>query len=272
MLRKGFLFLCVAAVLILGSCRTDAGGPPDPIAVDPAMPAVSDLPSFEGSFPTNKTAALNLVNEVLDQIQQIQSDFLPVDLDSFLDFPPVYSSARKVETEEYNELWDHQEIDGATVTGFAQGSVTYSYASEDSYSPGDSASINLRSKVAADIDVEEGYWTVTGKNSIDGTINVTGKINSIYPDFSGSISGTVSLDDSYALTISNGFYGVKAVVTQKVRGIKPISISWDSTEEEIFEALSNLFSEFAVTIKIYDNENVLQYEETVTNPFEYFDF
>jgi hypothetical protein len=262
MLKKVFLFFCITAALFLGACRTDDNPPSDPVAVNPTLPDVPDLPGFSAdandpvSFVSSKEEAFQLAGDTLTLvINSLEPIF------GSLPIGGEFLNIRAAKTETIEEIINNDTtIPGAVVTGFVQGSTTASFADEDNpfSSDGDSAEINLRAKIAIDYEnYKKDDFIINGKCHLAGD-PIYGK-GARKPE-AITIDGTVKLNGGYALSISdtNKKIGAKIILDLQIEGIKSINL----IDEPNFDTLADLFTKFAVKVDVYDNEDTRHYSES----------
>jgi hypothetical protein len=266
MCGKRVLFLCVICSLALAACDT-GNGPvnTDPVSVDLSLPSVSALPAFSGDYIGNETAALNLFSNALALVIQAPQAMDPELFSPDLDDPSA--SYRAAHAEAIGPfVYDHDDttVPGMVITGFIQGTTTSSFTNKDTPIQGDYIATSLQSKMAVDFTgVAQGTLTVKGKYTANESVNIRTEFAQISPTPSIKISGAISADGGYALSVSDSSSGkgFKALVTQRIRGIKPITISEDLSD---LADLLNPYTEFSITVELYDNSNTRRYTKTYT--------
>jgi hypothetical protein len=295
MIRTRFVAGGLAAVLILvlGSCAMGGGdgtdnipqNPPpktEPVEVDQSLPAVSELPAFEGKFVENEEDAWKLADTALNQIlQNAMGMFNSLD---FMDDAQeqMNSSLRALETHEMEPvIFNNQDLagmPGAKITGYIQGSATTSI-SDGGPARGDYAHMKAQAKMAVDFNgVEIDDVKIQGRYAVeedlDGRVDFTPQNNSLVIRASGNLSMT----GGYAFSISDTKrnQGIKVRATIVVKGIrKGLSLSMPMPGEnfqldsqffanpQIFEDLGNPFTQCEFAVKIYDGTGRQKYQQTM---------
>ncbi|MDR1972611.1 MAG: hypothetical protein LBQ46_11905 [Treponema sp.] len=284
MSRKWFALFCAAAVFC--GCGSGGGGePPDPIAVDLNLPAVSALPAFTGSFAASETEADALLKGALNIVAQSSNAAGFPSGGSSYSWSPSYrlrqnfsqpSGARGALYENIGPyIYDGDtSTPGFTVTGFLRGYQRgYRAGEPGDVTAGDYVEVSLRSKMAIAFEVNDSPWTIKGKYSIDDDITERVEYTS---SSSFKVSGAARADGGYALSISNSSTGkgIKALITVEERGLNPVEIDLAALNNsnlipELLKKLSDIYTRYRFSIDIYDESNTKQYSKVFTSYLDY---
>jgi hypothetical protein len=235
----------------------------DPITVDLSVPAVEDLPAFEGAFVASEAEADEILRRVLDY--EIPSVW---DL-TWSKYPDVFDSSSG---EVIFENDTFPEYPGAVATGFFQFDFKTNIADEflEEFYEDDMSSLKIGDyyeeyyyeKLAVKLDSYEVYsMFVTGQSSAMGYVFDRLDMisdNPILEKYTYKDKGTAK----YSLSVSANGKGLKFVMTENSVDDNEGVLN---EEGDFFEETYKDNGSFKVTIDIYDNDNVKQYSKVFTD-------
>jgi hypothetical protein len=265
MIRR--VFYTVSAVLALSlmvlSCNLNSDGAGnDPIKVDQSLPAVTEVPNFEGTFVTSQAAAETLISDSMEEIVSFMSnmtDYGAFSSLSYQDDPATLrSAARAVTSESVLEIYDHDTtiFPGTELTGFVEGTVKSSYANENDLTAGDYLELSLKAKFAIDFDnIDRHGYHFNGKYAVDEDIYEKMLFTKVDPITVMQMTMKIDLSSGYAMSVSKGGKGLKFVTSATIKG--ETVLATDGSES------SGGFDTYKLTIDVYDNDNTKQYSITV---------
>jgi len=259
----GMLAIALVFAMTVAGCKQGGG---DLVKVDKSLPNIKDVPSFEGTFVSNQTQGLQMVEEAIGVLGSFASELEGPS-------PSVGRSAfrsmsRGVTNEPVEETYENEKIaEGVWATGYVKGYFKEFTKYDDGYTVavGDFMEMSARIKVALDFKNASGTkngntYKFNGKYYLDEDVYMKEVLKSV--GYNSNYQATIKLnaDNGYAFSVSKGGQGLKFVVklTFKLDGTFD---SATSSEADILNKAS-----VKVTIDVYDNNsNTPEYSKVYTD-------
>jgi len=258
--------IALVAVIGFSMAGCGGGGDSDPVIVDLSLPSITEVPSFAGTFVTNETEQLALVEDAIAALEEFTAT-------SSGGSSPDKSIVRGISRAVYNQPLDETFInkklaDGVVANGFVTGYAKGQAANEKIPTVGDYEEISLRAKLQVDFtDVTHNYinnagsradYKFSGKYIYDE--NLYGKMNltSTNPE-RASVKVNLTANNGYALSVSKGGKGLKFIMK--------LDANWNFEKNNMLESeLDEMFKPTVkLTIEVYDNDNAKAQTKTFTD-------
>jgi len=267
--RRALALLAIALVIGFSVTACDNGSKPkDPVNVDLQLPNISTVPAFTGTFVSNNTEQLDLVEDAVEALSDFTGalgdkadtrySLLPLSA-----IPRGVNLSRTVQNEPFDYTFENEQLaTGVTANGFLTGYYKTSRAHENTYTVGDYGEGSYRLKLSLDFNnIQRRNITFNGKYVYDENLYIKEQITSLSPN---RMKGTIKLNanNGYALSVSKSGKGLKFVMKLTANCNFSAEVSdMGPDEDNFFADRLNL----RLTIDIYDNSNVKQYTVTYTN-------
>jgi len=268
MTRKNnrFALLILAAVFAFTAAGCKEEPNKEPISVNLSVPSVKNLAEFEGNIVQTKDEAIELLTQTIGVIiggmeGAPMMSKLPAMLQNKQSLLP--GAARAVYADTMDPIIINEKIPGfGSIKGFIEGSSKYYFKSEYVDSVNDYSQMSFNTKMAVTLDYDDGA-IIKGKCALSGSFSMKEVVTAVDEDDWASayeLSLKVKTSINTALSISDGVKGMKLIMKMSINLNETIDIDiYDLDPEAIGDLLTLYDDSLDLDIKVYDNNNELQF-------------